>query len=459
MSAQDFEAGNLTAVAATGIPAAEAVETPPVKGRSCSSLFYLIGALAGGNLLNSVFRMLGGLLQARCIDKVTLGTFLNITLAMNWASYLQLGILNGLGRELPYFFGKGDQGRVKELAGTAMAWTVFWGVVVGCAFASTSAWYALHGQSQLAAGWLAHAIMVFLTFYGTNYLMATYRTAHDFARLSLANVVQSAAGVAFVAFVYWFGFNGICLRMVLTLLLGTVILHLWRPIRVPWQWKFKHFWHLLVIGFPIFLVGEMGSRLWLLIDSTLVSHYLEAAGLGLYYVVIITRETAEIIPMAMGQVMYPRMTEYYGRTNDLPGTLRMTIRPMILVALGMTPLVAAGWFLARPLTALILPGWIEAVPAMQWSILLPVVLTFGCVHNVYNICRRQDLYAVVILLSMAAYAGALVILCRKGAYLEAFPQALLAGRIVFVLAGYLFVIPLYRRWRRTQARAEGEVSP
>ena len=225
------------------------------------------------------------MLQARCVDKVTLGTFTGITLALNWSLYLQLGILNGLSRELPYFFGRGDHARVRQLAATARAWAVCLGVLVECAFAGKAIWCFWHGQIQLGIGWMTHAGIAVMTFYSASYLMATYRTAHDFARLSLANVVQNAMGVACVIFVYWAGFNGICLRAEISMLAGVLVLHLWRPIRVPWQWSFGDFKHLLAIGFPIFIVGELGSRLLFLIDITLVSHYLQAGGLGLYNVV------------------------------------------------------------------------------------------------------------------------------------------------------------------------------
>ncbi len=152
--------------------------------------------------------------------------------------------------------------------------------------------------------------------------------------------------------------------------------------------------------------------------------------------------------------MYPRMTQYYGRAHDLAGTMTMTIKPTIYLVAAMAPLVAIGWLLAGPLVKLVLPGKTEMVPALQWSLLLPLALSFCCVHNVYNVCRRQDLYAVVIVLSIASYAGALYLLCRHGAYLAAFPQALLVGRIVFVLAGYVFLYPLYRSWKRRSRQPE-----
>ena len=455
MPSPDLEPDGLPVESAPEL-AQDQASVPSADVRKRLSLVYLIAALAGGNLLSSAFRLAGGLLQARFVDKVTLGTFGGIALVLGWSYYLQLGICNGLSRELPYYYGKGDRGKALELAATARTWLASMGALVACAFLAMAGWHALRGNSMLAAGWGAHAVLAIIFFYATLYLQATYRTAHDFARLSTATTLQNAIGLLLVVAVYAFGFNGLCLRAVISGVAGLAILHLWQPIRVRWQWNFADFRHLLAIGFPIFLVGEMGSRLWLLIDNTLVSHYLKAGGLGLYSIVGVARDTVEILPLAVGQIMYPRMTEHFGRTHDLPSTITMTIKPSIYLVAGMLPVVAAGWFLAAPLTGILLPKYVEAVPAMRWSILLPLVLSFGCVHNVYNICRRQDLYAVIILLSMASYAGTLILLSRHGAYLEAFPQALLVGRTVFILVGYLFLLPVYWSWKKNRAKTSGD---
>ena len=444
--------------AAADALAVTASDSPRVPNRSKRSLAYLISALAGGNILSAVFRMAGGLLQARCVNPTTLGTFGSIGLWLGWSRFLQLGIFNGLNRELPYYFGKGDGQRARELAATGRTWAVFLGLLVGAGFLGKALWCGLRGDGELAVGWGAYAVLAFIFFYATQYLAVTYRTAHDFARLSLANVVQNGLGLVLVLTVYWFGFNGLCLRAVLAGLVGLAMLHAWQPIRVGCEWKFSHFRHILVIGFPIFVVGELGGSLWMLVDSTLVNLYLKERGLGLYNMVTVARDTFEILPLAMGQIMYPRMTEHYGRTHDLPSTMTMVIKPAIAVVAGMVPLVIAGWILAGPVTRLVLPKYVDAVPAMQWSLLLPLVMSFSTVNNVYNICRRQALYAVVILLSMASYAGTLMWLARNGSYLAAFPQALLVGRIVYVLAGYAFLIPVYRSWRKGQADALNEVS-
>ena len=435
--------------AAAGVPPSGGI--PPTIGTGCPgetparrpSLAYLVGALAGGNLVDKVLRISGGLLQSRYIGPEVLGTFNGIGLALGFTRFLQLGILNGLNRELPYYFGQNDHKRVQELAAAAQAWALALGLLVGIPFLAVAVWHVAHGNLEMAAGWLSYGLLGFVFFYATMYLSSTYRTAHDFARLSTVNVIQSALGLVLVATVALWGFYGLCLRATIPVIIGVWLLRRWQPIRVGPRWNFGHLRHLLTVGLPIFAVGELGGPLWTLIDQRLVQHYLDARGLGLYSLVLAAGGTMDLLPAAVSQVVYPRMSEQYGRTHHLGDIMAMTVRPTILTVVGLLPLIALGWWLARPLTARWLPTYVDAVPAAQWSLLGSLALGSCPVFNVYNVVRRQDLYGIVQVLSIASYFISLLWLIRGGAELVAFPQAMLVGRVVYTLAGYALLLPVY----------------
>jgi hypothetical protein len=130
----------------------------------------------------------------------------------------------------------------------------------------------------------------------------------------------------------------------------------------------------------------------------------------------------------------------------------MSIAPTLLTAVGMAAVAATGWWLVGPVVRLVLPKYVGAVPAVQWWLLVSVVGSFGIVQNAYNVVRRQDLYAAAIVLGMGAYVGSLLWLTRGNVSLVAFPQAMLVGRVVFTLAGYLLLVPLALRHRAASAR-------
>ena len=360
-----------------------------------------------------VLRMVGGCVQARLVAPAVLGLFSGIGLVMGYVPFLQLGILHGLNRELPYYVGRGEYDRVKQLAAAAQALALVISGIAAAAFLGVGGWYLLRGEMWMAAGWASNAVSVFILFYSTNYLQFTYRTGHDFARLAMVLVVQDALALALVALVAVMSFYGLCLRVVISNLVATALLYYWRPVHVGPKWNLSCLIHLLRIGAPIFGVAQIYT-LWTTLDKTFVLGYTGAEGMGLYAVAFMAGQAFEILPIAISQVIYPRMAEQYGRTHKLADLIPMTVKPILLSVLAMIPMVAVGWWLMPWVVAFLLPKYVAGVPAMRW-ILLPALLTcFGPVNSVFVVVRRQDLYAVAMLLGMGGVLRRHVVAGSRG---------------------------------------------
>jgi O-antigen/teichoic acid export membrane protein len=416
-------------------------------------VIFLAGSLAGGNLLAMAMRLVGGVLLGRLVAPSTLGLFAGIGLALGYAPIAQLGILNGLNRELPYFVGKGDAEQAKSLASAAQAWAFAVGAVAFAGFTGTSIWYLAHGQMYRAAGWFSNAVLAVFLFYGTLYLQMTFRSAHDFVKLARANVVEGLGGLVGLAFVAFMGFYGLCVRLVLAAVASTAALHRWRPVKVGPRWNWAHLKHLLVIGAPIFGVGQVYGLWGGVITSTLVLKYTGTRGMGLYAMVLVAIAALEVVPAAVAQVVYPRMAQEYGGGCSNRDLVRIALKPMLATCAGLSVIVVAGWFAAGPLVRLVIPQYGDAVPAMQWALLPPLVSSFQPLNSIFNVVRRQDLYLGALALGIAAFAGSLLLLIHDTVYLAAFPQAMLVGRLVFMVASYLLVLYLQRRERRRSAES------
>src|SRR5437660_896151 len=78
-----------------------------------------VSAVSGSRVACSVLTMLGGLLTVRLLDPASLGFFNAVSLGQGYLIWLQFGIFNGLNRELPHFFAKGDQQKAQSLASVA----------------------------------------------------------------------------------------------------------------------------------------------------------------------------------------------------------------------------------------------------------------------------------------------------------------------------------------------------
>jgi O-antigen/teichoic acid export membrane protein len=405
------------------------------------------------------FRLVSGFFLGRLILPATLGLFNGIGLVIGYAPFLQLGILNGLNRELPYYVGKGDRQRVNELAAAGQAWALLIGGLSCIALVGVAAWQLASGETLKAAGWLTYALLALAFFYSTDYLQMTFRTSHDFARLALVNVVEAASGLALLAAVAYMGFYGLCVRAIIMAAVSSALLFLWRPIRGGPRWNYRHLKHLLVIGAPIFAVGQLYG-LWRVVDSTLVLRLAGNEGMGLYAMVLMASAALEVIPSAVAQVVYPRMSEEYGRSDRLDRLVRIARKPTIVSTIGLIPVIVAGWLLVGPFMRSFLPNYAGAVSAMQWSLLIPLVASLQPVSNLFNVARRQGLYAIAIAGGIAAYAGSLLLLTHGEVSLVDFPRAMLVGRLVMLALCYIFIWRLVvkdrLRWLKSRDGLERE---
>ncbi|MBL0225446.1 MAG: hypothetical protein IPQ16_07675 [Geobacteraceae bacterium] len=128
------------------------------------SLRKLTAVFAGGNFLSMIIRLSGGFLTARLSDPAVLGLFNGIGLVIGYVPFLQLGVLNGLNRELPYYIGSGDKEHAHALAATAQAWALIVGSVTTAGLLIYSIWHLASGSMDLAAGWFTNAVGAFLFF-------------------------------------------------------------------------------------------------------------------------------------------------------------------------------------------------------------------------------------------------------------------------------------------------------
>ena len=309
-------------------------------------------------------RMVGGVLLGRLVAPATLGLFNGIGLVLGYAPFLQLGIFNGLNRELPYFVGKGDRDRVGELASAALAWALTVERTGQRGLVCVAGWYAAHGELWKAAGWATNAVMAVFLFYNTNYLQMTYRTSHDFARLALAHVIESSVGLLMLIVVGLLNYYGLCLRALAISTVSTLFLYHWRPLSVGPKWNTGHLKAFVDSGCTDLRCGATV----LLVACAQLDPRPEtrrnASDRAVFHGPL-SFVGCRIHPRCGLASALPRMSEHYGKGGSLIELGRMAVKPIIVSAIALVPLTAASWLVVGPAVRAFDPAYVDAVPTMR----------------------------------------------------------------------------------------------
>ena len=420
-----------------------AVETPsllpengpaPEKKRDLS-LRKVVSFFAASSFVTTILRLVGGVLTTRFIDPSILGQYNAIGLVQGYAPFFQLGIANGLTRDLPYYLGKGEKDRAEQLVAAAQWWTILISSITGVVLFVIGLYQAIVGRWDLAFGWWSYIVIVFFAIFGQLYLRALFRTGGDFIRLANINMMSGTFALLLVSVVWWLGWWGLCLRGLGVAILGLALMWCLRPIRVKPKMDFHALLALAKTGFPIFAVGQFMAW-WSTLNATMVLTYAGKKGLGLYALANLAGPTVFLLPKALNSVIYPRMSSSFGKSGTVQSLVKMTIKPMMVTIATCFTAVIIGWFTMPFVVRHVLPKYIDGISAAQWALLSAGVMAFATVNNVFPVVKRQGRYGFAIGGGMLAYIGALQLMLRDGVDLVDFPIALLIGRSIFMLICY-----------------------
>ncbi len=402
-----------------------------------SRTLRIISVFAGGNLLATVLTVFGSIIQARFVGPEEMGIFRTFSLVVGYLSFLHLGTIDGLQRQLPYLIGSGNRSRAERAASASLAWTLLASTVCAAAFLGLALWEALHCRWMGCCGWLAHAPVVLLSLYGMG-LGTTYRTSGDFARLSVTNVGQATLGVLLLPVLPWLSYYGVCLRTSLVAAFHVVLLQRFRPLRMRLRLRFRDLWSVLKIGLPLSLVGYVATSFWLSVEGSIVLRYFGTEALGLFSVVVMFRFTTCQLVQNVNQFYMPKIAEQFGRSGRTADCLRLATKPMLLAGLATLPMIALGWLLVSPAVSLAIPKYVAAIPAMQWSLPMMLVLVFNLPLYVLNASGRCLEYGLSVAAGLLCFCVAAAVAARGGG-LVGIVLASTFGHVVQTVAAYALI--------------------
>jgi O-antigen/teichoic acid export membrane protein len=297
------------------------------------------------SILSSFVGVFTGFFSYRYIEPSLLGIWALFTIYEVYATFTRLGVINGLGRELPYLLGKGEADGAKKLASTALFYSLFSNLILLSVLPIVINDKSIDWNDyKFLLSFLVIVVRQFLSSY-TSYLSVTFRTNHSFNDLSNIQNILTVFRLISLMFVVYFGFIGLLIREFLSSLIEMSLMHWKRPINVSPKFCKRDLVRLVKVGFPLFIVSYLFSFI-----ETIPRLYIYRFGsieqLGLFSPIIIMLGLAMLLPNAISSYMYPKMSFEYGASQDKSKIWRIILFTSIASLISSFPLFISVYFLA-----------------------------------------------------------------------------------------------------------------
>lgn len=314
----------------------------------------------------NVASLAGNAVAFRFVDPVSMGVWHTLALVCGYLTAARLGVVNGLGRELPFALGRGDREEAGRLAAAGLAANHLSALASGLTFAVLLVALWPRGPAWRLA--LAATAVVSVATLHLTFLQATFRSDADFARLARVHWIQAGAALLLAPAVYFFGFAGLCAHAALAAAAATACAHAWRPLRVRARFDGRLVRELMAVGFPLFAAGYL-QTLAAGFDRVILLAHGGVAAVGLYAPAVAVGAALAIVPGAVATWVYPRASYGLGQGRT-PAEVGRAAYAAAAVSLAVSlPVALAGWIAAPAAILRFFPAYAASIPAVRWSLL------------------------------------------------------------------------------------------
>ena len=352
-------------------------------------------AFTGSVVALNVASLAGNAIAFRFVDPVSMGVWHTLVLVCGYLTVARLGIVNGLGRELPFALGRGDVVSARRITAAGLAANHLSALAAAAVFCVLLAVSWSRGPAwRMALG--AMAVVSTATFHLT-FLQATFRSDADFARLARVHWIQTGAMLLMGPAVWLFGFAGLCVHAATAALAATAFAHAWRPLRVRPRLDAGVARDLLAVGFPLFAAGYL-QTLAAGFDRVILLAHGGVEAVGYYAPAVAVVAAMAIVPGAVATWVYPRTSYGLGQGRP-PAAIRRSAWAAAAVSFAVSlPVAVAGWLAAPPAIVRFVPRYEASIPAVRWSLLAGLLWSVAPAAQVLGSLKAWR--------SLAAYVGA-----------------------------------------------------
>lgn len=323
--------------------------------KNSGEIYYLLSQYS-----TPVLGFLVNILIMRFIEPAILGSFKSIFIYSTYFSFIQLGVFNGLNRNLSFYKGKGDFKKLIISTSTGFVFTIIVSLISILITILMSYSSLNDGSSTIRYSLLFLGVFVAISPFRI-FLEALYRTGQDFKKLARIIAVENFTGAFSILFILFFGFIGYLIQQTIKILVGTYLRFKGklRVLRIKFKWKVLK--EQINTGFLIMINTYLFSTFFVF-DEFYIAKEFDKVELGYFNLARLVLFIIPIIPNSLTTILYPKASLLYGKTNGDKNALRPFFKNSLLINLGIIiPFLIILLFIIEPITTFFLPKYVNGI--------------------------------------------------------------------------------------------------
>ena len=336
------------------------------------------------------------LIAAKKLGPATWGIWQLLYLILAYSSFIHLGVINGMNREIPVLNGRGDQKSVRLIRSVSLGSVLVSSIMAGFAIFIFGL-AADEVSATVPLRWMPMLLIIYLLH---RYLEVYLRSDKLFGQVSLQQLFLAVVFPTIaIPLLITQKLPGYIIGQSLAIFLTCLFIIMTGSLRLRVQFSFSETIRLLRIGFPIMTAGILYA-LMMTVDRVVISTLLTMQQLGHYSLSILAVGSLALIPMVVGQQIYPRMAEAWGRTAKCKD-LMPWIRRQVFMSISLTaPMILAAYIFLPPIVKHFLVEYTSGITAMKITLVAPLFL--GLTSAFGNFLNTVDKQSYLLLFQVLA---------------------------------------------------------
>lgn len=356
-----------------------------------------IFSFGSATLLSAGLSFVVGVLTRNMLGPEQYGYWLTVSMLFSFVPLFQLGTVNAMNRDVPFYLARKDYKRAKEIKNLTLSFIFTLPLFLVVIFLVISGLlFFIDISYEYQIGFLLASFISFFIFLST-YVEMYYKSEQNFKMASkLVSVKSISQSLITLLFIYLIGYEGLYIGMLLALIIE-VIMGRKSFQGFEFQFDLNKYKKLIKTGFPILLVGLIWSIL-IASDRLVITIFMTPEDLGNYGVGMLIFNSMMLLPQVIGQVLYPKIVELVStKKYDEIKRLYWKVNKILAITVGL--IVVAGYFLFPIFINYFMPDYKEGIKAGQILILGIYPLTLvGFAANYFNATHNQKIYINILVL-------------------------------------------------------------